>query len=100
VHDIAAFKFDTVVSSTVIGWVWQFTLQSTQRHNQISKIGDIFEKISAYFAIGAKTQPNFENWRYFRKNQYSESVNVKFSSKKRRCEVVIKEYGDIISFQH
>jgi hypothetical protein len=46
VHDIAAFKFDTVVSSTVIGWVWQFTLQSAQRHNQISKIGDIFEKIS------------------------------------------------------
>ena len=76
-HDIAAFKFVKVVSSTVIGWVWQFTLQS-----------------------GAKTQPNFENWRYFRKNQYSESVNVKFSSKKRRCEVVIKEYGDIISFQH
>jgi hypothetical protein len=30
----------------VIGWVWQFTLQSAQRHNQISKIGDIFEKIS------------------------------------------------------
>jgi hypothetical protein len=46
VHDIAAFKFVTVVSSTVIGWVWQFTLQSAQRHNQISKIGDIFEKIS------------------------------------------------------
>ena len=45
-HDIAAFKFVTVVSSTVIGWVWQFTLQSAQRHNQISKIGDIFEKIS------------------------------------------------------
>jgi hypothetical protein len=33
-----------VVSSTVIGWVWQFTLQSAQRHNQISKIGDIFAK--------------------------------------------------------
>ncbi len=31
---------------TVIGWVRQFTLQSAQRHNQISKIGDIFEKIS------------------------------------------------------
>jgi hypothetical protein len=46
VHDIAAFKFVKVVSSTVIGWVWQFTLQSAQRHNQISKIGDIFEKIS------------------------------------------------------
>ena len=56
--------------------------------------------LAVYFAIGAKTQPNFENWRYFRKNQYSESVNVKFNSKKRRCEVVIKEYGDIISFQH
>jgi hypothetical protein len=41
VHDIAAFKF-----VKVIGWVWQFTLQSAQRHNQISKIGDIFEKIS------------------------------------------------------
>ncbi len=44
--DIAAFKFVTVVSSSVIGWVWQFTLQSAQRHNKISKIGDIFEKIS------------------------------------------------------
>ena len=43
-HDITAFKFVTVVSSTVIGWVWQFTLQLAQRHNQISKIGDIFEK--------------------------------------------------------
>jgi hypothetical protein len=46
VHDIAAFKFFKVVSSTVIGWVWQFTLQSAQRHNQISEIGDIFEKIN------------------------------------------------------
>jgi hypothetical protein len=46
VHDIAAFKFVKVVSATVIGWVWQFTLQAAQRHNQISKIGDIFEKIS------------------------------------------------------
>jgi hypothetical protein len=46
VHDIAAFKFFKVVSSAVIGWVWQFTLQSAQRHNKISKIGDIFEKIS------------------------------------------------------
>jgi hypothetical protein len=34
-----------MVSFIVIGWVWQFTLQSAQRHNQISKIGDIFEKI-------------------------------------------------------
>jgi hypothetical protein len=46
VHDIAAFKFVKVVSSTVICRVWQFSLQSAQRHNQISKIGDIFEKIS------------------------------------------------------
>jgi hypothetical protein len=35
-----------VASSTVIGWVWQFTLRSAQRHNQISKTGDIFVKIS------------------------------------------------------
>jgi hypothetical protein len=46
VHNIAAFKFVKVVSSIVIGWVWQFTLQAAQRHNQISKTGDIFEKIS------------------------------------------------------
>ncbi len=35
----------------MIGWVWQFTLQSAQRHNQISKIGDIFEKISTVSAV-------------------------------------------------
>jgi hypothetical protein len=79
VHDIAAFKFVKVVSSTIIGWVWQFTLQSAQRHNQISKISDIFEKISTV--------------------NLNQSCEI--SSKKRRCEVVIKEYGDIIiSFQH
>ncbi len=42
-------KFVQVVSSTVIGWVWQVTLQSAQRHNQISKIGDILEKIRTVF---------------------------------------------------
>jgi hypothetical protein len=46
VQDIAAFKFGKVVSSTVIGWVWQFTLQSAQRHNQISNIGDITNQYS------------------------------------------------------
>jgi hypothetical protein len=56
-----------VVSSAIIGWVWQFTLQSAGRHIEISKIGDIFEKISTV---------------------------------KRRCKVVINEYGDIISFKH
>jgi hypothetical protein len=35
-----------VASSFVIGCVWQFTLQWAQRHNQISKIGDIFGKIN------------------------------------------------------
>jgi len=59
VHDIAAFKFVKVVSSTVIGWVWQFTLQSAQRHNQISKIGDIFEKISTVLKTNFLTQTIF-----------------------------------------
>jgi hypothetical protein len=53
VHDIAAFKFVKVVSSTVIGRVWQFSLQSAQRHNQISKIGDIFQHCG-----GVKSIPN------------------------------------------
>jgi hypothetical protein len=57
VHDISAFKFIKVVSSTVIGWVWQFTLQAAQRHNQISKIGDIFEKISAWYRTLSACQP-------------------------------------------
>jgi hypothetical protein len=39
-------------------------------------------------AIGAKTQPNFKNWRYFRKNQYSEASLQSMVN------------GDIISFQH
>jgi hypothetical protein len=29
--------------------------------------------VAIYFAIGAKTHPNFENWRYFRKNHYRRS---------------------------
>jgi hypothetical protein len=52
VHDIAAFKFVKVVSSTVIGWVWQFTLQSAQRHNQISKLA-IFSKKSVSQVAGS-----------------------------------------------
>jgi hypothetical protein len=51
VDDIAAFKFVKVVSSIVIGWVCQFTLQSAQRHNEIAKIADIREKISTLFSI-------------------------------------------------
>ncbi len=67
VNDIAAFKFVKVVSSTVIGWVWQFTLLLGAKTQPNSKIGDIFENIRTV---------------------------------KRRCSVVIKEYGDITTFQH
>ncbi len=56
-HDIAAFKFVKVVSSTLIGRVWQFSLQSVQRHNQISKIGDIFEKISTVLRVPPLVDP-------------------------------------------
>jgi hypothetical protein len=37
--------------------------------------------LTVYFAGGAKTQPNFENWRYFRKNQYSAAFSIVLCSK-------------------
>jgi hypothetical protein len=42
----AALKSVKSGGAACIGWVWQFTLQSAQRHTQISKIGNIFEKVS------------------------------------------------------